>query len=80
MQSDFRAGALPGSDHGLRKSSHLGRFVGFVVSCHVSRRGVLASGAILELKARRISDVPAYLQQTEAPLYAGLRKAGIPEQ
>lgn len=36
--------------------------------------------SILELKARRISDVPAYLQQTEAPLYAGLRKAGIPEQ
>ena len=34
---------------------------------------------ITAFKALRISDVPAYLQQTEAHLYAGLRKAGIPE-
>jgi hypothetical protein len=30
-------------------------------------------------KALKISDVPAYLQQTEINLYAGLRKAGIAE-
>ena len=36
--------------------------------------------SIALLKARAISDVPAYLQQTEAHLYAGLRKAGIPER
>ncbi len=36
--------------------------------------------SIAEFKARRISDVPAYLQQTEAHFYAGLRKAGIAEQ
>jgi adenylate cyclase len=36
--------------------------------------------SIALFKTGRISDVPAYLQQTEAHLYAGLRKAGIPEQ
>jgi adenylate cyclase len=36
--------------------------------------------SIAQFKASRISDVPAYLGQTEAHLYAGLRKAGIPEQ
>lgn len=36
--------------------------------------------SIAEFKANRISDVPAYLQQTETNLYAGLRKAGIPER
>ena len=35
--------------------------------------------SIADFKALRISDVPAYLQQTETHLYAGLRKAGIPE-
>ena len=35
--------------------------------------------SIADFKARRISDVSAYLQQTETHLYAGLRKAGIPE-
>jgi len=35
--------------------------------------------SIADFQARRISDVPAYLQQTEIHLYAGLRKAGIPE-
>jgi class 3 adenylate cyclase/TolB-like protein len=36
--------------------------------------------AIADFKALKISDVPAYLQQTEAHLYSGLRKAGIPER
>ena len=36
--------------------------------------------SIARLKASRISDVPAYLQQTAAQLYTGLLKAGIPEQ
>ena len=36
--------------------------------------------SIAQFKANRISDVPAYLQQTETHLYAGLRKTGIPEQ
>jgi tetratricopeptide (TPR) repeat protein len=36
--------------------------------------------SIAQFKANPISDVPAYLQQTEAHLYAGLRKAGIPER
>ena len=36
--------------------------------------------SIAQFKASRISDIPAYLQQTEAHLYAGLRKAGIPKQ
>ena len=36
--------------------------------------------SIARLKASRISDVPAYLQQTGAHLYTGLLKAGIPEQ
>jgi adenylate cyclase len=36
--------------------------------------------SIAKFKARRISDLPAYLQQSETYLYAGLRKAGIPEQ
>jgi tetratricopeptide (TPR) repeat protein len=36
--------------------------------------------SIAQFKARRISDARAYLQQTEAHVYAGLRKAGIPEQ
>jgi hypothetical protein len=36
--------------------------------------------SIAQFKASRNCDVPAYLQQTEAHLYAGLRKAGIPEQ
>lgn len=35
--------------------------------------------SIADFKALRISDVPAYLQQTEIHLYTGLRKAGIPE-
>jgi len=35
--------------------------------------------SISELKALKTSDVPEYLQQIEAHLYAGLRKAGIPE-
>ena len=36
--------------------------------------------SINDFKALRVSDVPAYLQQTEAHLYAGLRKAGIAEK
>ena len=35
--------------------------------------------SIGDYKAQRISDVPAYLQQTETHLFAGLRKAGIKE-
>ena len=35
---------------------------------------------IADLKALRLSNEPAYLQQTETHLYAGLRKAGIPEK
>jgi len=35
--------------------------------------------SIADLKAMRLSNEPAYLQQTETHLYAGLRKAGIPE-
>jgi tetratricopeptide (TPR) repeat protein len=35
---------------------------------------------IADLKALRLSNDPTYLQQTETHLYAGLRKAGIPEQ
>jgi tetratricopeptide (TPR) repeat protein len=35
---------------------------------------------IADLKALRLSNEPAYLEQTETHLYAGLRKAGIPEQ
>ena len=34
---------------------------------------------IADLKALRLSNEPAYLQQTETHFYAGLRKAGIPE-
>jgi len=36
--------------------------------------------SIARHKALRISDRPAYLEQVEAHLYAGLRKAGIPER
>jgi TolB-like protein len=36
--------------------------------------------SIAEFKARQISDVPAYLHQTETHLFAGLRKAGIAEK
>jgi len=35
--------------------------------------------SIAAFKALRWSDNPAYLQQTETHLFAGLRKAGIPE-
>jgi len=35
---------------------------------------------IAGLKGLRLSNEPAYLQQTETHLYAGLRKAGIPEK
>jgi adenylate cyclase len=35
---------------------------------------------IADLKALRLSNEPAYLQQTETHIYAGLRKAGIPER
>jgi len=35
---------------------------------------------IADLKAMRLSNEPAFLQQTETHLYAGLRKAGIPEK
>jgi len=35
--------------------------------------------SIADFRAQRFSDHPAYLQQTETHLYAGLRKAGIPE-
>ena len=35
---------------------------------------------IADLKALRLSNDPNYLQQTETHLYAGLRKAGIPEK
>jgi len=35
---------------------------------------------IADLKALRLSNEPAYLQQTETHLYAGLRKTGIPEE
>jgi adenylate cyclase len=34
---------------------------------------------IADLKALRLSNEPAYLQQTETHIYAGLRRAGIPE-
>jgi len=34
---------------------------------------------IADLKALRLSNEPAYVQQTETHIYAGLRKAGIPE-
>ncbi|HEU0199325.1 MAG TPA: winged helix-turn-helix domain-containing protein [Burkholderiaceae bacterium] len=41
----------------------------------------LRSGiSIAHFKALRYSDDPAYLQQIETHLFAGLRKAGIPEQ
>ena len=36
--------------------------------------------SIAAFKALRISDTPAYVQQTERHLYQGLRKAGIPER
>ena len=36
--------------------------------------------SIAGFKAARISNVPAYMQQIEAHLYAGLRKAGIAEE
>lgn len=35
---------------------------------------------IADIKARRVSNDPTYLQQTEMHLFAGLRKAGIPEK
>jgi adenylate cyclase len=35
---------------------------------------------ITDLKAQRLSNDPVYLQQIETHLYAGLRKAGIPEK
>jgi adenylate cyclase len=35
---------------------------------------------IAALKAMRLSNDPNYLEQTEAHIYAGLRKAGIPDQ
>ena len=37
------------------------------------------SVTIADLKAQRLSNDPTYMQQTETHLYAGLRKAGIPE-
>ena len=41
----------------------------------------LRSGAsIADFKKLYYSDNPAFVQQTEAHLLAGLRKAGIPEQ
>jgi len=36
--------------------------------------------SIALFKERRISDVPGHLEQSEAHLYAGLRRAGIPER
>lgn len=36
--------------------------------------------SVEEYKALRISEVPAYVQQTESHLFAGLRRAGIPEK
>ena len=36
--------------------------------------------SIASFMALRYSDDPTYLQQTETHLYAGLRKAGIPEK
>jgi adenylate cyclase len=35
--------------------------------------------SVADFKAFRFSDVPAYLQQTETHLFAGLRKAGVKE-
>jgi tetratricopeptide (TPR) repeat protein len=35
--------------------------------------------SIADFQSDRISNVPAYLEQTEAHLHAGLRKAGIPD-
>jgi hypothetical protein len=35
--------------------------------------------SIADFNATRLSDDPMYAQQTETHLYAGLRKAGIPE-
>jgi len=35
--------------------------------------------SIADDKANEVSDNPTYLQQTESHLYAGLRKAGVPE-
>jgi adenylate cyclase len=35
--------------------------------------------SIARIKARKMSDSPIYLQQVETHIYAGLRKAGIPE-
>ena len=36
--------------------------------------------SIADFKALRLSDNPAFLQQTETHLFANLRKAGIPEK
>jgi hypothetical protein len=36
--------------------------------------------SIADFKALRLSNDPAFLQQTETHLFADLRKAGIPEQ
>jgi tetratricopeptide (TPR) repeat protein len=36
--------------------------------------------SIADDKANEVSDNPTYLQQTESHLYAGLRKAGVPEK
>jgi hypothetical protein len=41
--------------------------------------GTTPGFSIADYKALKISDVPAYLQQTETHLFAGLRKAGIKE-
>ena len=35
--------------------------------------------SIARFKARKLSDNPIFQQQTETHIYAGLRKAGIPE-
>ena len=40
----------------------------------------LPAMTIADLKAQRLSNDPAYLEQNETHLYAGLRKAGIAEK
>jgi tetratricopeptide (TPR) repeat protein len=51
-----------------------------VASAKIHLLKLLPAVSIARVKALRLSDVPEFWQQTETHVFAGLRKAGIPEQ
>jgi hypothetical protein len=61
-------------------TAHRGRVVNSVGHKKRTLDSLFPGITIAMLRAKRFSEVPKYLQMAETYWYAGLRKAGVPEQ